>query len=172
MSVKAMKFYSRFNNRPETLVCPTGDGFQNEYALTIDKETNKEILVKTGKTNLYAKIQEHLEETLIENILARATIDPTVLAAKQEEFWDATAAPRSLMEAQVTILNLKNEFEKLPADVKREFDFSMEKYVAEYGSAKWAKALGLTKEEAAEMKIEEQMITTPDSGKGEEVNAE
>lgn len=165
MKESKQTFWTRFN-RPETIPVEAGTMYMDEYQLSIDKETQKETLVLTGKTNLWEKIQAHEEECRIENILQRATIDPTVLEAKRAEFIDCIDMPKTLMEAQVKIMAVKQEFEKLPAEVRKEFDYSAEKYVAEYGSAEWAKALGLTQEEKQVMeKIQEKVEMT--TGEGE-----
>lgn len=163
-----MIFWTRWNH-PETIPTEPGTKMMDEYQLSIDPETKKEVLILTGQTNLWEKIQAHEEECRIENILARAAIDPTVLEAKRAEFMDCTDMPKTLMEAQVKIMAVKQEFEKLPPDVRAQFDYSAEKYVSEYGSAEWAKALGLTQEDKQVLEKVQEKVEMK-KGEGEVTN--
>lgn len=126
---------------------PVGSKFHNDYEIQISENGHK-VLVKIGEHNEYEKIQEHLEETLIENILQRAELgDPLALEARKGSYLDTTQMPKTLAEAQNKILAIKQEFEQLPVNIRKEFDFSPEKYIQEYGSNGWAKAMGFIKEE-------------------------
>lgn len=131
---------------------PTGSKFHDNYEVTIDDKGHK-TLSQCGSTNTYAKIQEHLEETLIENILQRAQLgDTEALERVNAQYLDCTDMPKTLADAQNKILAIKNEFEKLPIDLRREFDFSPEKYIQEYGTEGWMKTMGFIKEAPAEVK--------------------
>lgn len=136
-------------NRPETIPSETGTEFDKTYMMKYDDQGNK-VLLCTGKTNRYEEIQSHLEETQIENILARATLDPSVLEQKIGQYVDTTNMPKTLVEAQNTMLALKYEFESLPAEIRYKFDGSLDKYMANYGTEEWATKIGLIKEVAAE----------------------
>lgn len=136
--------WSRFD-RPETLEAPAGTWTEPEYQEYID-ENGHISLKQTGEKPTYEIIQAALEETKIENIIQRATMgDPTALAATQGAYIDTTDMPTSLAEMQQAIINVKNEFEKLPLEVRLKFDQSPEKYVSMYGTEKWANALGYVK---------------------------
>ena len=153
MATKAPVFYSRYN-RPETVAAETGTPYDKVYTMTVDENGHRNLLC-TGETNRYQKIQSYKEETLIENILAKATIDPSILNQKQKQFFDATEMPRTLAEAQNKIISVKQEFEKLPVEVKAKFKNSPEVYVAKWGSKEWGEALGLVTEKVEETKKEE-----------------
>lgn len=154
---KIRKPYSTFKT-----YCPTGSKFHKTYEVAIDDQGHK-TLKENGSTNTYAKIQEHLEETLIENILQRAALgDEEALNRIQAQYLDTTDMPKTLAEAQNKIISIKNEFEKLPVDIRREFDFSPEKYIQEYGTQSWMKTLGFIKDE----------ITTTPATVTEEVKAD
>lgn len=141
----APAFYTRYN-KPETVPCETGTRYDKTYTMTVDENGHKKLLC-TGETDRYAQIQAYKDETLIENILAKATVDPTILNQKAKSYFDATDAPKTLAEAQNKIIAVKQEFEKLPAEVKLKFKNSPEVYVAQYGTKKWGESLGLIKEE-------------------------
>lgn len=149
-----MNFKNRTSD-PERFTTEAGRKYANTYEITIDKNGHK-TLNKTGETNTYAMIQEYLEESKIENILKRATEDPTVLEAANGQYIDCTEMPTTLAEAQNLIIRLNTEFDSLPIETKKKFDMSAEKYVAEYGNENWAKAMNMVVEkvEEAETKIE------------------
>lgn len=144
-----MAFFTMFK-RPKSNPVPTGTRYDKTYQMKIDQTGHKELEV-TGKTDRYEKIQQFKDECMIENILAKATIDPTVLEQKKAEYFDATGLPTTLAEAQSKILDIKNEFYKLPVTVRESFDNSPEKYIATYGTASWAKYMGIIKEEVENM---------------------
>lgn len=155
-----IKFGTRYTEN-KVFAAPTGTEYDTTYHVDIDKNGHK-TLKADGKTNRYEKIQSYLEETKIENILARCAIDPYALNQRAGQYVDMVDAPKTLAEYQNIYIKIKNEFEGLPLDQREKFGNSVEKYVAAYGSETWAKTLGLIKEEVKE-KIEE---------KTEEVKAE
>lgn len=149
-----MKFSTIFE-RAETIPAPTGTAFDNVYTMKVDKEGRK-FLEKTGETNRYELIQAQAEETDIANILAKAVYDPTVLEQRAAQYFDATDMPKTLAEAQTKILEVQQEFYKLPVEQRNKFNNSIEKYVAAYGTKEWAEAMDLVpKEETKEQVVEE-----------------
>lgn len=148
-------FKSKYD-RQETIAAETGTEYDKTYTMILDKNGIKHLKC-TGETNRYKKIQSHLNECLVENILAKATMDPSVLNKKQGLYFDSTSMPKTLAEAQNAILALNQEFEKLPAEIKNKFNNSPEQYVAAYGSKEWGDKMGIIKEtvETKEKKKEE-----------------
>lgn len=139
-------FYNRTAKRP-TRPSPIGSKEMDVYEVEIDS-TGHKALVKTGKTNVYDRIQASLESTKIENIIRRATAgDLTALAQTNGQYLDCTDMPQSLAEMQNLVLKLQQEFDKLPLEVRKKYDMSAEKYIADYGTETWAKNLGITQEE-------------------------
>lgn len=127
---------------------------------------------KTGEVNRYDRIQLHAAECKIETILAKAAVDPTILQQRKGMFLDVSEQPKSLAEFENMRIKVIQEFGKLPVDLRKKFDNSPEKFVAEYGSEEWAKKLGIeTTAEAAEAVKEvaaEAGVTV--TGEGETVN--
>lgn len=114
------------------------------FEVEIDKNGHKN-LVKTGETNTYVLIQQGLEDSKIENILARAGMgDVNALFVRQGSYGDFTDTPKTLAEAQKMIIKVNQEFEKLPTEIKNKFDNSPEKYVELYGSKDWEDKVGIT----------------------------
>lgn len=145
----AIKFGTRYGDN-KIFNAPTGDEYDNTYHVDIDKNGHK-TLIRDGKTNRYLKIQSFAEECKIENILARCAVDPLALNQRAGQYVDMVDAPKTLAEAQNIMIKIRNEFEGLSVEERGKFDFSVEKYISEYGTEKWAKSLGLVKEEAAEI---------------------
>lgn len=153
MAATKPAFYSRYN-RPETIAAETGTNFDKTYSVIIDNNGHK-LLKCTGETDRYAKVQAHKEECLIENILVRASMDPSILEKHKGSYFDATDMPKTLAEAQNKILAVKQEFEKLPVEIRAKFDHSAEKYIQQYGSKEWGEALGIIAEKVAEAETAE-----------------
>jgi hypothetical protein len=127
----------------------TGNGHEPEYEYKVT-ETGRE-LVKTGENDVYALIQSRLEETKIENIIKRATYDPTALGGQEwqnsAQMVDITDVPTDYHTWYNRIEDAKKQFEALPIEVKNKWDNDVEKYVMAYGTIEWADKMGLLKEE-------------------------
>ena len=124
----------------------SGSRMMDDYEMQIDKDTGMKVLVKVGEHDIYPEIQAHLEETLVENIVMRATMgDQTALEAVKGSYVDCTNMPISLMDAQNKILKIEREFNSLPLETREKFNYSSEKYISEYGTNEWADKIGLIK---------------------------
>lgn len=137
----------------------SGNPIQNEYSYTINSYGRK-VLEKSGETDLYAKIQESLEETKIENILKRAAIGDTSVLRPDGIYADLTEMPNNLIEARAAIQNLENTWANLPQEMKAKYNNSVEDFIAASNTKQWAIDMGLIKEEAAPAKEEK---TTPET---------
>lgn len=142
--------YNAFKRHP-TEPAEAGSKYEPEYSIEISKKGKKE-LVKTGETCTYDLIQESYESTKIENIIRRATLgDTTALEARAGQYIDITNAPTSLAEMQNLLIKTKEEFDKLPLEVRKKFDMSPEMYVNEYMTDTWAEKMGLKENTAVEV---------------------
>lgn len=140
-----MKFRTAFE-RGETTYTERGSEILPTYEYRIDKKTGKRKTVQVGETNIYEKIQASLESTKLENIVKRCTNgDLSVLSVRDGSYIDITEIPTNMMDLQNLILKTKQEFDKLPAEIRAKFDYSAEKYVSDYGKENWKEALGITK---------------------------
>ena len=147
------KFRSAYSGQ-ERRTSPTGDGHEPEYEYKVT-ETGRE-LVKTGETDVYALIQSRLDETKIENIIKRATYDPTALGSQNwqtsETMTDISDAPTNYHEWYGRIKDAEAEFDKLPVEVKNKWDNDAEKYIMAYGTTEWAEKMGLLKKKEPDEK--------------------
>lgn len=135
--------------RRERYITNPGSRMHNDYEIQIDKKGHK-VLKHVGEHDTYEEIQSYLEETKIENILARAAAgDMNALNQRSGLYADVTNAPANLAEAQNAILKLSNYFDQLPAETRPKFDNSKEKFVQEYGTEEWINNMGFKAIEAA-----------------------
>ena len=132
--------YSQLN-RPPRNKTPHGTIYLNEYQEELN-ENGQRNLVKIGEKNIYAMIQEDAESVKIENILhAVAMGDLAALQQREATYVDATTMPSNLMEAQNIILKAKDEFYKMPLEVRKEFKNDPEVYVSEMGTQEFIEKL-------------------------------
>lgn len=66
------KFLTAYDGIQRTIPSPSGEKLEPKYEYKETKDEGKKLII-TGETDVYAKIQEHLEDTKIENILKRAS---------------------------------------------------------------------------------------------------
>lgn len=143
--------------------CPTGQPIENIYSYEIDSYGRK-ILKKTGETNLYEKIQASLEETKIENILARATAGDTSMLRPDGIYADLTEMPNNLLEARKAMQKLENTWNGLPNEIKEKYNYSLDEYIGKSGSESWLRDMGLLQSKEVETK----QATASESAVGQE----
>lgn len=145
--------------------CAAGSRYADKHAIRIDENGHK-TLVKTGeKTDIYAKIQSHKDECDIELILQRAEVEGyEILDKRQVMEGDVTMVPKSLMEAQMMLQDMENNFNKLPIDIRRQFNFNFNEYIATAGNdmETWSRKMGYIKEAAPDLPKEE--VAAPTEG--------
>ena len=135
------RFKTAYGER-ETSFITSGSRYQDTYGYEINKYGQKE-LVKTGETDLYALIQESLEETKIENILKRVAMGDDTVMRPDGIYADMTEAPKNLIEARQQIQHLENVWNSLPIDTKRKYNMSVEDFIAKSGTQTWLEDMGL-----------------------------
>lgn len=125
-----MKFYSITDPKPSTGT-PAGSPDKPEYMEKID-ENGKTVVYESGKTSLYDQIQAALPATQIYNILERYTQtgDASILTSKMGVYDDITNAPKDLAEAHRRIKDIENNFDKLPLEIRKEFNNSANEFIA------------------------------------------
>ncbi len=101
------------------------------YALSIDKETGREIVIQSGDTNVYLQKQEALSDTLIYNLIDRIerTGDYSLLGENLGGFIDVTEMPRNLLEASVVRAQCDQLFAALPAQERAKYDNDVNVFV-------------------------------------------
>lgn len=139
-------FRTQFDEKYEHFFCPEGEMIEMRHRPSITKE-GRRILIKDRAINVHEMIQSHKEECEIENIIRRAIEgDYNALNSINGTFADITNCPSSIAEAQQYIINAKEEFNKLPKDVKAKFEYNAEMYIAEMANdtENWLEKTGFT----------------------------
>ena len=144
--------------RPKTASEP-GERIRKTYIWGINAEGEK-MLYPDREIDQQDEINSWLEETKIENIIKRATYDPQIWAQMMdggaESIQDYTNMPSTLAELQNLEIRVKQKWEELPREIKAQFDFDSDKFIASFGTEPWAKALGIWKEPEVKPVVEEE----------------
>lgn len=122
-----------------------GKRIAKKHEITIDDKGHKTLAYSGEETDIYAKILSHVDECDIEYLLQRCQVEGyEVLNRREAISGDVTMAPTSLMEAQQILQKQENEFNKLPVEVRKQFNFSFSEYIAEAGNdvKSWASKMG------------------------------
>lgn len=142
--------------------CPTGEKIEYRHRASM-KENGRRELIKDKAVAIYDLIQSHREECEIENIIRRAVEgDYTALNASNPLYTDITNCPSSIAEAQQFIINAKEDFDKLPKEIKAKFEFNPEIYIAEmsHDTEGWLEKVGLADKIKANKEAEIQEAVT------------
>lgn len=159
-----MAYRSVSNFRKTATAKPTEAGETVRRTYLWERNEKGEKVLKLDQTiDQQAEIDSYLEETKIENIIRRASIDPDLAARLVPDMGgglqDATEMPKNLMELQNIMLRAEQIWNEIPKEIKLKFDNDVDKFVASFGTVDWAKNLGIyqgekpeepKKEEAAE----------------------
>lgn len=158
MAKNEIRFKTQFTVVGGAHKTPTGAQTEMRHRASIKLDGHRE-LIRDKEVAIYDLIQSHREECEIENIIRRAVEgDYNALNAVNGVFQDITNCPTSIAEAQQHIINAKNEFDKLPKEIKAKFEFNPEVYISmlDTNPKEWLELTGfadeikLHQEEAAE----------------------
>lgn len=133
--------------------CKSGSRLAAKHAVRIDDNGHKTIVATGEYTNIYEKIQSHKDECDIAKILERCDVEGYEILNKREAIsGDVTMLPTSMLDAAQKLQDMENDFNSLPLDVRRKFNFSFTEYIAESGKDinSWATKMGILKEAIAE----------------------
>lgn len=156
-----MAYRSVSNFRETAMAKPTeaGETVRRTYLWEINEKGEK-VLTLDQVIDQQAEIDSYLEETKLENIIRRASIDPDLAARLMPDMGgglqDATEMPENLMELQNIMLRAEQIWDEIPKEIKLKFDNDVDKFVASYGTIDWAKNLGIYQEKEPEEPKEEE----------------
>lgn len=152
-----MAFRSISNWRQTATAKPTeaGESVRRTY-LWERNEKGEKVLRLDQTIDQQAEIDSYLEETKLENIIRRASIDPDLAARLVPDvgkgIQDYTEAPQTLAELQNIMLRAEQIWEEVPKEIKLKFDNDVDKFIASFGTVEWAKNLGIYQEKQTETK--------------------
>ena len=153
-----MAFRSVSNFRKNATAKPTeaGESVRRTY-LWERNEKGEKVLKLDQIIDQQAEIDSYLEETKIENIVRRASIDPNIAERIAPNLGggiqDFTEAPQTLAELQNIMIRAEQIWGEVPKEIKLKFDNDVDKFIASFGTVEWAKNLGIYKEKEDEPKI-------------------
>lgn len=128
--------HSNPGNKIHIILSPVVDEFGN-----ID-------LVESGKEDTDAIINSYAKYCDINIILANAVAgDPSGLNRVQGSYGDFTRMPKTYAEFLQLQIDSNKMFEKLPPDIKKQFDNDPNKFMCDAGSDDWFKKIGIVKED-------------------------
>ena len=155
-----MAFRSVSNFRETVGEWPTeaGESVRRTY-LWERNEKGEKVLKLDQIIDQQAEIDSYLDETKIENIIRRASIDPNI--AKRiapdlgGDIQDFTEAPHTLAELQNIMIRAEQIWGEVPKEIKLKFDNDVDKFIASFGTVEWAKNLGVYVEKEPDVKTTE-----------------
>lgn len=158
--------YRSVSNYHETATAkPTeaGESVRRTYLWERDEKGEK-VLRLDQTIDQQAEIDSYLEETKIENIIRRASIDPNIAARIAPDLdggiQDFTEMPHTLAELQNIMIRAEQIWDEVPKETKLKFNNDVDNFVASFGTVEWAKNLGIYKEKQADSKAAEATKTT------------
>lgn len=146
--LKIPKFLTAYGNRKQVYT-PSGEKMEFTYGYEINKRGQK-VLMINGETDVYAKVQEELEDARIENILARVAAGDNTVFRPEGIYADITEAPKNLIEARRMMQALENTWGGLPQELREKYDNDVEVFIGASGSETWLRDMGLIPSELPE----------------------
>lgn len=152
-----MAYRSVSNFRETATAKPTEPGESVRRTYLWERNEKGEKVLRLDQTiDQQAEIDSYLEETKLENIIRRASIDPDIAARIKPDIGggiqDFTEAPQNLAELQSIMMRAEQIWDEVPKEIKLKFDNDVDKFIASFGTIEWAKNLGIYKEEQTEAK--------------------
>lgn len=160
-----MAYRSVSNFRETATAKPTeaGETIRRTYLWERNEEGEK-VLKLDQIIDQQAEIDSYLEETKIENIIRRASIDPNIAERIAPNLGggiqDFTEAPQTLAELQNIMIRAEQIWDEVPKEIKLKFDNDVDKFIASFGTEEWAKNLGIYQEKQTETKATEAIKAT------------
>lgn len=156
-----MAYRSVSNFRETATANPTeaGESVRRTYLWEYNEE-GKKVLRLDQTIDQQAEIDSYLEETKIENIIRRASIDPNIAERITPDMGggiqDFTEAPRTLAELQNIMLRAEQIWEEVPKEIKIKFNNDVDEFISSFGTVEWAKNLGIYEEKQEAMEVPEE----------------
>lgn len=158
----AYRSVSNFRETTEEWPTEAGESVRRTY-LWERNEKGEKVLKLDQVIDQQAEIDSYLEETKIENIIRRASIDPNIANRIAPDIGggiqDFTETPKTLAELQNIMIRAEQIWEEVPKEIKIKFDNDVDKFVASFGTIEWAKNLGIYKEKQTETETNKEKET-------------
>lgn len=119
---------------PNDFVSNSGSRTHVTYSPVIS-ETGSLVLVESGSIDSQDYIDSFADQTDMASILARLNAgDTSVLTSKTPFYADMTLMPKNNAEALQMVLDAEKAFDKLPLDIRNEFNNDFRQWFTQAGS--------------------------------------
>ena len=132
-------FNSR-SNYPATVPAPSGERKRPKLTRGIDKDGNRTLVI-SGYDDLVEFVNLAAEGVTVADLMKRAergedTLHPDAV----QSYVDLSNAPKSLLDAEMAVINARNEFEKLPLEVRQAYDNNLSKWLKSIDDGSFVKS--------------------------------
>lgn len=140
MGVRIFKPYE--DEKPLALPNEPGNRFEPEYKERYD-DRGQPYLEKVGEVDTYEKIQSYKDECDVMAILSRYAAGDESVLAKPGWYIDTSKLPQTYTEYMNMMNEKKEQFNKLPLNVRQAFGMNFENWMATAGEQEWLDKMGI-----------------------------
>lgn len=141
-------------DRCDKFVNRAGSKTKNVYAPKVEDDGTIK-LVKAGKEDWYGKIQSWKDSVDIHVILKKCLNgDTSALSQVQGFYGDVSQFPKTKPEMLQLMIDAEKNFDKLPVEIKQNFDHDIYKFIASMDKPDFMEKLGVKKKESDPIKEE------------------
>lgn len=131
----------------EKYVTPSGSKVKKIFAPKVEDDGSI-TLIESGKEDWYGYIQSFKDSVDIHVILKRAINgDISALNRVQGFYADVRDFPKTTAEMLQTMIDAERNFQQLPVEIKQNFDFDVNKFIAGIDKPDFLDKLGIKKTE-------------------------
>ena len=132
-------FRSR-SNYPVTIPAPSGQAKRPKLTRGVDADGNRTLVV-SGYDDLIELVNLAAEGVTVADLIRRSERgEDTLHKDAIQSYVDLSNAPKSLLEAEMSILNARSEFEKLPLEVRQSYDNNLSKWLKSIDDGSFVKS--------------------------------
>lgn len=154
---------------------PTNAGAKTEVVYRGKVERDGTInLVEDGVRDVYMDIQSHKDSCSIELALKRFALgDVSALQQRQGAYGDFTTFPRTFAEVLQVMINAESYFDSLPAEIRRNFDNDLNKFLASLDSPEhFASKMGIDLSSTKDVQVSGQQVAVAPNQSPEVISSE
>nr|DAV68622.1 MAG TPA: Scaffold protein [Microviridae sp.] len=122
------------------VIAQKNSGLQSEYGYIVDNETGEPVFCKVRDIDIRAEIASHADECDMSIIVGRLLEDPSDGYIDNDEMYgDVSELPKDILEAAMYVDRAKVVFNKLPLDVRKDYDSNLYRFLKEVANGEFAK---------------------------------
>lgn len=122
-----MKFRTAYER--ERKISPSGSRYRKNYVKSYEKDGTP-VLQEAGVEDVYDSIQKAGQGLGIEDLIRRARAgDDTAIREPVDSYVDLTHAPKDMLEAHQMLVEAKDKYLQLPAELRGKFGNSFDQFL-------------------------------------------